>query len=308
MPVRNAAGPVAPGGGQMSHAGALFDPAAPEAAGPEPPLEPVIPADGEPALDLPVANAAALDPATVALVAAPAPWFIDELPAPDWDVAVEAAVCAATGSAQIAKSTAIEPVTAGRCAQEYRIIGISYLNAKRLGNSRLTLFLWRPRLTFSRIRSGTAVRAKALGLRLEAVGVDRDRGGKVAADKDRPHQVGSEAPRSLFDQHALRLKVGDHRRRPDTEDRRAAIRPVKAHDPDRSNIPLIVRKYPEIADKVTCCGIAEPAPPFIKGADLFDAFKPVIADRVERIRQIKLMRPVAALIVHIGPIIDHQSI
>ena len=162
MPVRNAAGPVAPGGGQMSHAGALFDPAAPEAAGPEPPLEPVVPADREPALDLPVANAAALDPATVALVAAPTPWFIDELPAPDWDGAVEAAVCAATGSAQIAKSTAIEPVTAGRCAQEYRIIGISYLNAKRLGNSRLTVFLWRPRLTFSRIRSGERLSGRRL--------------------------------------------------------------------------------------------------------------------------------------------------
>ncbi len=132
MPVRNAAEPVAPGGGHMSHAGALFDPAAPEAAGPEPPLEPVVPADEEPALDLPMANTATPDPATVALAAAPAPWFVDELPAPDWDVVVEAAVCAATGVAQIAKSTAMEPATAGTWAEKYRIIGISYLNGNRL--------------------------------------------------------------------------------------------------------------------------------------------------------------------------------
>lgn len=114
MPVRNAAEPVAPGGGHMSHAGALFDPAAPEAAGPEPPLEPVVPADEEPALDLPVANTAAPDPATVALAAAPAPWFVEELPAPVWDAAVETVVCAAAGIAQIAKNTATEPAKDGR--------------------------------------------------------------------------------------------------------------------------------------------------------------------------------------------------
>jgi hypothetical protein len=121
VPVTNAAEPVAPGGGQMSHAGALFDPAAP-------PLEPVVPADEEPALDLPVADTAAPEPATVALVAAPAPWLVDELPAAGWDVAVVATVCAATGVVPIAKSnTAMDPVTDGRWAEKYLIIGVALI-------------------------------------------------------------------------------------------------------------------------------------------------------------------------------------
>ncbi len=73
MPATNAAEPVAPGGGQISQAGAEFDPAAPETAGPEPPLrELAVPADAEPALDLPAADRIAPDP--------------------DWEVAVVAAV------------------------------------------------------------------------------------------------------------------------------------------------------------------------------------------------------------------------
>ncbi len=110
MPATNAAEPVAPGGGQINHAGAVFDPAAPEAAGPEPALlELAVPADAEAPLDLPPAERAFPDPAFVVLAAAPAPWLASELPAPDWEVAV---VCAPAGVAQIAKnSSAIDPAT-----------------------------------------------------------------------------------------------------------------------------------------------------------------------------------------------------
>ncbi len=86
MPVTNAAEPEAPGGGQSSHAGAALDPAAPEAAGPElAALGPEVPAREEPALAPPAAETA--------------------VPDPDWAVVVLAAVCAAAGAAQIAKSS-----------------------------------------------------------------------------------------------------------------------------------------------------------------------------------------------------------
>ena len=110
MPATNAAEPVAPGGGQISHAGAVFDPAAPEAAGPESALlELAVPAAAELLLDLLPAERAFPDPAFVVLAAAPDPWLASELPVPDWEVAV---VCAPAGVAQITKdSTAIDPAT-----------------------------------------------------------------------------------------------------------------------------------------------------------------------------------------------------
>src|SRR5438046_507719 len=42
--------------------------------------------------------------------------------------------------------------------------------------------------------------------------------------------------------------------------------------------------------------------------DLFRSFEPVVADREERLRQIKFVRPAAAVVIHLGPVIGHQPI
>src|SRR5262249_50310298 len=58
---------------------------------------------------------------------------------------------------------------------------------------------------------------------------------------------------------------------------------------------------------MACPHGAEPAPR-VEGLDPLLALEPVIADDVKPFRQIKIMSRLAAVFVHIGPIIGDQSI
>src|SRR2546421_738537 len=89
---------------------------------------------------------------------------------------------------------------------------------------------------------------------------------------------------------------------------RAAVGAVEAHYPNRPEQTRIVPEHPKIADQVTRRGGAVLSPPSIEGPDLFRSFEPVVADREERFRQIKFVRPAAAVVIHIGPVIGHQPI
>jgi hypothetical protein len=55
-------------------------------------------------------------------------------------------------------------------------------------------------------------------------------------------------------------------------------------------------------------GVAALPAPGIKRADLLDSFELVVADSVERIGQIELVRLAAAVVIHVGPVIGHQAI
>jgi len=66
--------------------------------------------------------------------------------------------------------------------------------------------------------------------------------------------------------------------------------------------------FQKVADQVTCRGIAALPAPGIKGANLVGSFEAVVADRVECLRQIELVRQGAAVVVHLGPVIGHQPI
>src|SRR6202011_2418982 len=88
----------------------------------------------------------------------------------------------------------------------------------------------------------------------------------------------------------------------------AAVGAVETHHPDCSDATRIVPQYPKIADQVTRRGGAVLSPPSIEGTDLFRTFEPVVADREERLRQIKLVRPAAPVVIHVRPVIGHQPI
>ena len=67
-------------------------------------------------------------------------------------------------------------------------------------------------------------------------------------------------------------------------------------------------EYPKIVYQVPRAGIPTLPAAGIEGVDFFLSLEPVAADGVERIRQIKLVRPAPAVIIHIGPVIGHQPI
>jgi hypothetical protein len=49
-------------------------------------------------------------------------------------------------------------------------------------------------------------------------------------------------------------------------------------------------------------------PPGVEGLDLALALEPVVADDENPLRQIKLMRLVSSILVHVGPVGRHQPI
>src|ERR1700730_8386305 len=138
--------------------------------------------------------------------------------------------------------------------------------------------------------------------------VDRQRNRDVAADENRPQHVRLKTPQPVVAEYALSFEISDHRRRPCSLKRRATVGAVEAHHPNRPGAPCVVTEYPKIVYQVTRGGSAALAAPSIEGADLLLSFEPVVADSVERIGQIKLMRLSAAVAIHLGPVVDHQSI
>ena len=136
---------------------------------------------------------------------------------------------------------------------------------------------------------------------LQALGVDRDRSRKVAADENRSQDVRLKTPQPVVAEQALGFEVRNHGRRFCPLKGWTAVGAVEAHHPDRPDATRIVPEYPEIADQVTRRGGAVLSPPSIEGTDLFRSFEPVVADREERLRQIKLVRPAAPVVIHVRP-------
>src|ERR1700732_2023475 len=132
--------------------------------------------------------------------------------------------------------------------------------------------------------------------RSQAVRVDRQRNRHVAADENRPQHVRLKTPQPIVAEHALRFEIGDHRGRTCPLKRRAAVGAVEAHHPDRPGAPCVVPEYPKIVYQMTRGGSTAPPAPGIEGADLLLSLAPVVADSVERIRQIKLMRLATAVV------------
>src|SRR5712671_3116103 len=126
--------------------------------------------------------------------------------------------------------------------------------------------------------------------RSQALRVDRQRNRNVAADENRPQHVRLKTPQPVVAEHALRFEIGDHRGRPCRLKRRAAVGAVEAHHPDRPGASRVVPEHPKIGYQVTRGGSAALPAPSIEGADLLLSLEPVVANSVERIRQIKLMR------------------
>src|SRR6202011_6011510 len=120
--------------------------------------------------------------------------------------------------------------------------------------------------------------------------VDRQRNRGVAADENRPQHVRLKTPQPVVAEHALSFEISDHRRRPCPLKRRITVGAVEAHHPDRSGMPCVVPECPKIVHQVTRGGSAALPAPSVEGADLLLSLEPVVADRAERIGQVKLMR------------------
>src|SRR5882762_2445836 len=144
--------------------------------------------------------------------------------------------------------------------------------------------------------------------RSQALRVDRQRNRDVAADENRPQHVRLKTPQPVVAEHALSFEISDHRRRPCPLKRRVAVGAVEAHHPDRPGMPYVVPEDPKIVYQVTRGGSAALPAPSIEGADLLLSLEPVVADNVECVRQIKLMRLATAIAIHVGPVIGHQPI
>src|SRR5271168_1371559 len=119
---------------------------------------------------------------------------------------------------------------------------------------------------------------------LSALGVDRDRSRKVAANKNRPQDVRLKAPPPVVAEHALGFEICNHSGRSCPVKGWAAVGAVEAHHPERPDATRIVPEHPKIADQVTRGGGAVLSPPSVEGTDLFRPFEPVVADRKERLR------------------------
>ncbi len=115
-------------------------------------------------------------------------------------------------------------------------------------------------------------------------------------------------PQPVVAKHALSFEISDHRGRPRTVKGRVTVGAVEAHHPDSPGMPCVIPEHPKIVHQVTGGGPAALPAPSIEGADLLLSLEPVVADRVECIRQIILMRLSSAVAIHVGPVIDHQSI
>src|SRR5712672_1880671 len=87
-----------------------------------------------------------------------------------------------------------------------------------------------------------------------------------------------------------------------------AVGAAEAHHPDRPGASWVVSEHPKIGYQVTRGGSAALPASSIEGADLLLSLEPVVADSVERIRQIKLMRLATVVAIHVGPVIGHQPI
>jgi hypothetical protein len=87
-----------------------------------------------------------------------------------------------------------------------------------------------------------------------------------------------------------------------------ALSPIEAHYPDRPGVPSVIPEDPEIVYQMPRGGIAALAAPIIEGTNILLSLKRVGTDGIECIRQIKLMRLIAAVVIHVGPIIYHQPI
>src|ERR1700730_15781957 len=138
--------------------------------------------------------------------------------------------------------------------------------------------------------------------------VDRQRNRDVAADENRPQHVRLKTPQPVVAEYALSFEISDHRRRPCPLKRRATVGAVEAHHPDRPGMPRVLPEYPKIVYQVTRGGSAAPPAASREGADLLLSLEPVVADNVERIGQIKLMRLSTAVAIHVGPVIGYQPI
>jgi hypothetical protein len=88
----------------------------------------------------------------------------------------------------------------------------------------------------------------------------------------------------------INRRDSDHRGRGRLLNRRATIGQIEAHHPEHPGAARVVPEYPEIVYQVTRGGTAALPAPIIKGADILLPLEPVGADRVKRVRQIKLMR------------------
>ena len=82
--------------------------------------------------------------------------------------------------------------------------------------------------------------------------------------------------------------------------RRAAVGAVEAHHPDRPGMLGVVPEHPKIVYQVTRGGSAALPEPSIEGTDLLLSLESVVADSIERIRQIKLMRLTTAVAIYVA--------
>jgi hypothetical protein len=146
------------------------------------------------------------------------------------------------------------------------------------------------------------------GSRAQAFGIDCQRKWMVAADENWPQRVRLKTPQPVIAEHTLRFEISNHRGRSHHLHRRTTIGPIQAHHPNHPGAPRVVSEHPKIAYQVTRGGGAGLPTPVIEGADLIHPLEPVVADNVERFRQIKLVRLAAAVDVHISPVISHQPI
>ena len=91
-------------------------------------------------------------------------------------------------------------------------------------------------------------RASDTSASLQALGVDRDRSRKVAADEYRSQDVRLKTPQPVVAEHALGFEIRNHRGRSGPLKGWAAVGAVEAHHPERPDTTHIVRQYPKIVD------------------------------------------------------------
>ena len=117
------------------------------------------------------------------------------------------------------------------------------------------------------------------------------------ADDERAQLVRLEPPGAVIPQHASRVEIGDHRRRPRPLERRHAVGPVKAHQPGDAGMPRVLARCPKVRYQVPGHDTSMSAPQ-IKGADLFLALKAAVADDIDPVGQVEFMRPATGVFVH----------
>src|ERR1700730_12675862 len=138
--------------------------------------------------------------------------------------------------------------------------------------------------------------------------VDRQRNRDVAADEK------SAAARAIENATGARRRARTELRNQQSShaalplEKAGCRRRGRGSSPDRPGMPYVVPEDPKIVYQVTRGSSAALPAPSIEGADLLLSLKPVVADNVERIRQIKLMRLATAIAIHVGPVIGHQPI